>query len=243
MSPRFGPESPPRIRRRLLALHVELELHRVSVESYLPFRTIKRGKILTIERTYKWEHVETPLIRHEAAVHFLRAGLTASGVQYGDGYEATWELRTAENWVTERVSVNVEGDGWGRSLELFRSEQGVWSAETNEEGAQPEDLPSPGIVQSADLKAALDCDLGLCPLTNTMPIRRLTLLETQVPKTQLIMAWIDIPSLQVIASDQYYSSVDAETVRYESGTRGVDVELEVDGGGVVVHYPDLARRV
>ena len=76
-----------------------------------------------------------------------------------------------------------------------------------------------------------------------MPIRRLTLLETQVPKTQLIMAWIDIPSLQVIASDQYYSSVDAETARYESGTRGVDVELEVDGGGVVVHYPDLARRV
>ena len=32
-----------------------------------------------------------------------------------------------------------------------------------------------------------------------------------------IRAWIDIPSLQVIASDQYYSSVDAETVRYESG--------------------------
>ena len=58
-----------------------------------------------------------------------------------------------------------------------------------------------------------------------------------------IRAWIDIPSLQVIASDQYYSSVDAETVRYESGTRGVDVELEVDGDGVVVHYPDLARRV
>lgn len=101
----------------------------------------------------------------------------------------------------------------------------------------------PGIVQSADMKAALDCDLGLCLLTNTLSIRRLTLLEIQVPKTQLIMAWIDIPSLQVIASDQYYSSVDAETVRYESGTRGVDVELKVDGDGVVVHYPDLARRV
>lgn len=195
-----------------------------------------------MERTYKWEHVDTSLIRNEAAVQFLEAGLTASGVQYGDGYEATWELRTAENWVTERVSVNVEGDGWGRSLELVRSEQGV-EAKTNEEGTQPEDLPSPGIVQSADLKDALDCDLGLCPLTNTMPIRRLGLLETQVPKTQLIMAWIDMPSLQVIASDQYYSSIDSETVRYASGTRGVDVELEVDGDGVVVHYPDMAQRI
>ena len=76
-----------------------------------------------------------------------------------------------------------------------------------------------------------------------MPIRRLALLETQVPKTQLIMAWIDMPSLQVIASDQYYSSIDAKTVRYASGTRGVDVELEVDGDGVVIHYPDLAPRV
>ncbi len=38
-------------------------------------------------------------------------------------------------------------------------------------------------------------------------------------------------------------SPDAETVRYKSGTRGVDVELEVDGDGVVVHYPALARRV
>ena len=64
MSPRFGPESPPRIRRRLPALNVEFELDRVSVESYLPFRTIKRGKILTMKRTYKWEHVEIPLIRN-----------------------------------------------------------------------------------------------------------------------------------------------------------------------------------
>ena len=30
MSPRFGPESPPRIRQRLPALNVELELHHVT---------------------------------------------------------------------------------------------------------------------------------------------------------------------------------------------------------------------
>lgn len=64
-----------------------------------------------------------------------------------------------------------------------------------------------------------------------------------VPETPLIMAWIDMPSLQVIASDQYYSSIDSLKVRYASGTRGVDVELEVDEDGVVVHYPDMARRV
>ena len=83
----------------------------------------------------------------------------------------------------------------------------------------------------------------MCPLTNTMPIRRLGLLEAHVASTQLIMAWVDMPSLQVIASDQYYGSIDRRTVHYASGTRGVDVELQVDDDGVVVVYPDLARRV
>lgn len=51
-----------------------------------------------------------------------------------------------------------------------------------------------------------------------MPIRCLRLLEENVPETPLIMAWIDMPSLQVIASDQYYSSIDSLKVRYASGT-------------------------
>ncbi len=145
--------------------------------------------------------------------------------------------------MTQNVTVNVEGDGWERSLRLVRSEQDVWSSQTKEEGTQPTDLPSPGIARSADLEDALDYELGLCPLTNTMPLRRLGLLEAQVPKTQLIMSWIDMPSLEVIASDQYDSSIDSKTVRYASGTRGVDIELEMDRDGAVVHYPDLAQRV
>ncbi|OFP36496.1 hypothetical protein HMPREF2990_05740 [Corynebacterium sp. HMSC071B10] len=169
--------------------------------------------------------------------------MSASGAQVGEGYEATWELSAENSWATQNVVVNVVGDGWERHLELIRSEAGEWTSTTKESGTQPDDLPSPGIAQPADLTTARDCDLGLCPLTNTMPIRRLGLLEENVPKTPLIMAWIDMPSLQVIASDHYYSSIDLHTVRYASGTRGVDVELEVDDDGVVVHYPDMARRV
>ena len=196
-----------------------------------------------MEQTYTWQHVDNPSIQNEARVQFHRTGLTASGTQVGEGYEATWELSAVENWVTQNVEVNVVGDGWERHLELTRTEDGEWTSTTKESGTQPNGLPSPGIVQPADLETALDCDLGLCPLTNTMPIRRLGLLEEDVSKTPLIMAWIDMPSLQVIASDQYYSSIDSHKVRYASGTRGVDVELEVDEDGVVVHYPDMARRV
>nr|WP_288870815.1 putative glycolipid-binding domain-containing protein [uncultured Corynebacterium sp.] len=196
-----------------------------------------------MERTYTWQHVDNPLIQNEARVQFHQTGLTASGTQVGEGYKAAWDLRAVENWVTQNVVANVVGEGWERHLKLTRSEEGEWKSTTKESGTQPDHLPSPGLVQPADLETAVDCDRGLCPLTNTMPIRRLGLLEENVPKTPLIMAWIDMPSLQVIASDQYYSSIDSHKVRYASGTRGVDVELEVDEDGVVVYYPDMARRI
>ena len=193
-------------------------------------------------RNYSWEHPTDPQLSNDAAIEFTEAGMRATGIQIGNGYRAQWELDATENWVTRTVNVNVEGDGWSRKLEFTRDDAGRWSAETSTSGTQPSDLAEPGIKQGTELGDALDCDLGLCPVTNTMPIRRLGLLDGQVPDTPLIMAWIDMPSLQVIASDQYYGSIDEETVHYRSGTRGVDVELEVDSDGVVIAYPDMARR-
>ncbi|MCT1445303.1 putative glycolipid-binding domain-containing protein [Corynebacterium sanguinis] len=187
-----------------------------------------------MERTYAWQHINNPSIRNEARVRFHDAGLSATGTQHGEGYRAAWTLSAVENWVTQRVAIDVVGEGWRRHLDLVRTDSGEWTPAIEESGIQPLGLPSPGIAESADLSAALDCDLALCPLTNTMPIRRLGLLEAEVPSTQLLMAWIDVPSLQVIASDQYYSSINPGAVRYSSGTRGVDVELEVDREGVVL---------
>lgn len=195
-----------------------------------------------MDRTYTWEHWDDPSITNTADVHFTNEGLRASGIQHGRGYTAHWSLDAADGWVTRRLSIGVAGDGWSRSLELSRDDGRVWTSETTLTGEQPSDLPAPGIAPGEDLSDALDCDLGLCPLTNTMPIRRLGLLYDRVPKTRLIMALVDMPSLQVIASDQYYASVDSTTVSYASGTRGVDVELKVDQDGVVLTYPDLARR-
>nr|VDG62895.1 Uncharacterized protein conserved in bacteria [Streptococcus thermophilus] len=201
------------------------------------------AKLGAMERSYEWEHINDPRIRNEARVWFEDNGLTAAGTQTGPCYKAEWQLDARDNWMTQRVAVDVTGEGWERSLLLSRSASGEWTSETTLNGQQPGDFASPGISASAELAEALDCDLGLCPLTNTMPIRRLGLLDSAVPETKLIMAWIDMPSLQVIASDQYYQSIDSETVRYASGTRGVDVELQVDEDGVVLLYPDMARRV
>lgn len=202
-----------------------------------------RAKLADMERSYEWEHVSDRRIRNEATVRFEVGGLAATGTQTGSDYKAEWQLDARDNWTTQRVAVSVVGEDWKRSLILSRSATGKWSSETALDGQQPADMAPPGIATGEDLTQALDCDLGLCPLTNTMPIRRLGLLGSAVPETKLIMAWIDTPSLQVIASDQYYASVDSQTVSYASGTRGVDVELQVDDDGVVLLYPDMARRV
>jgi len=63
----------------------------------------------------------------------------------------------------------VRGDGWSRRLELRHDGAGSWSAEADHDGEVP--LPGPGGDVDA-VAGALDCDLGLCPLTNVMPVRR-----------------------------------------------------------------------
>ena len=152
----------------------------------------------------------------------------------------SWRLEVDEGWVTRRLSVAAYGDRWSRSLDLRRDDRGVWSARRIAEGGDPtEGSPE---LDPASLNGALDCDLGLCPLTNTMPIRRLGLTGTDVPPRRIIVAWVDVPTLRVYRSEQVYSSLGG-AVRYQVPDGGFSADLTVDQRGVVVDYPQLARPV
>ena len=54
------------------------------------------------------------------------------------------------------------------------------------------------------------------------------------------MAWVLVPSLEVIQADQIYTLLDDGRVRFASETFSADIE--VDDDGFVTHYPGLARR-
>jgi uncharacterized protein len=98
--------------------------------------------------------------------------LTATGVAIGTApppYRLDYELETERGFVTARLRVTSRGDGWRRALELRRDDNTGWSIDAEEEGDV--DLPPAG-GDTARIADALDCDLGLSPLTNTMPIRR-----------------------------------------------------------------------
>ncbi|WP_327685516.1 putative glycolipid-binding domain-containing protein [Streptomyces sp. NBC_00467] len=166
-----------------------------------------------------------------AWVDLGHSGLRARGRAVGMAPEPYWvsyELETDAGLVTRELRVSVESADGERALRLRRDGDGVWRADG---------VPVPG------LDGALDCDLALCPLTNTMPVLRHGL-HTAAGERSLVMAWVSVPDLTVHASPQTYAHLGASEhgarVRFVSEDFRRDVEFDADG--FVVDYPGLARR-
>jgi hypothetical protein len=158
-------------------------------------------------------------------------------------YRLEYELTTDEAFVTARLWVQTAGKDWSRELDLRRASSGAWSCETRSEGGA--EFPRPG-GDTTLVAEALDCDLGLSPLTNSMPVLRHRLHDGGGP-VDFLMAWVSVPDLAVHPSRQRYTFLrresDARIVRYES--RGGDFmsDLRFDDDGLVIDYPRLACRI
>jgi hypothetical protein len=143
-------------------------------------------------------------------------------------YWISYRLETGDAFVTRRLAVEARTAAGATHLDL-RQEDGTWSVG---------DRPRP------DLDGALDCDLAACPLTNTMPILRHAL-HREAGDHRLRMAFVEVPSLRVVPSEQRYTHLerrgDGAVVRFRSGSFLSD--LEIDGDGFVVVYPQLGRRI
>lgn len=178
-----------------------------------------------------------------------RSGLRAHGTAVAAApvpHTCRYELVTDEGWATVRLAVTVEGAGWLRSVRLEHAAD-RWRVTTSEQGdlnraltiAGQRRVGLPGIEDPDRLAGAVDVDLGAAPLFNTLPVRRLDLL-TEAPGTvhELTMAWVLVPSLEVLAAGQTYTALGSGRVRYASGTFSTDLELDADG--YVTRYPGLA---
>jgi hypothetical protein len=181
-----------------------------------------------------------------AEIAITEENLTASGVAVGTAplpYRLDYELETRAGFVTARLRGTTRGEGWHRELDLRRDEDGVWSIAVNEEGAV--DLPPAG-GDVARLADALDCDLGLSPVTNMMPILRHGLLGGGGP-IEFTMAWVAVPALTVQPDGQRYRhlrpAADHHVVRFEATDGSFTADISVDTDAVVVDYPGIARRL
>ena len=223
-----------------------------------------------LQRTVRWQGVDDPHRFDQAVVKLDRDRLSATGTSETPDYRLQWSLRTGAEFLTRSLDVQITAPTWSRRLALVRDAAGRWASEGRADGVpvtasgelltiddsdwDAENGASPGILDPPSLIGADDCDLGLCPLTNTMPMLRSILpgpgLSRSAPGQELgfVMAWVEVPSLRVIRSEQIYqlrrTDVDGTSVvRYIGLHRSFSGDLSVDRDGLVIDYPQLARRV
>ena len=127
-----------------------------------------------------------------ANVELGEAGLRAHGTQLGAvpvPYRLEYRLdATGEGFATRSLYLEATGAGWVPRLRLERDPEGEWMVD--------------GAVEPA-LAGALDCDLGLSPLTNAMPVHRHRL-DREPGSAEFVMAWVSVPDLAVHAARQRY---------------------------------------
>jgi hypothetical protein len=197
-----------------------------------------------------WRRKDTTGTEH--ALVDARRGLYARGHQLAVdpiAYSCRYELQTDPTWATARLDVATEGAGWVRSVRLELA-AGRWRVTASEQGDLDAALTGagharaglPGMEDPDLLYGAFDVDLSGSPLTNTLPIRRLDLSRAEVGVAhRLNVAWVLLPSLEVVQADQIYTALGDGRVRYASETFSAD--LIVDDDGFVRDYPGLAERV
>ena len=155
-------------------------------------------------------------------------------------YSLTYDLRTGSGFVTEQLTGEARGAGWLRTLDLRRASHGAWTARTGgDTRAAGEAMPH--------LDGALDCDLGRCPVTNTMPVLRHGLLASD-GSFDFTMAWVSVPDLVVHRARQRYTVLGGapgggRLIRFESLESDFTSDLVFDADGLVVDYPQMAHRL
>lgn len=198
-----------------------------------------------------------------ADLDLTSGGVRAAGTQAGtdpEPYRLDYELDASDGFVTRSLEVEVTAAAWSRHLRLMHDGNGKWGWEVAGRGSC--DLPAPGAGPELvpEQSEARDCDLGLSPLTNLMPVRRH---ELHRPGTavDVLVVWVSVPDLGLRAYRQRYEHVgthdsihghghgrDTQSIGYRVRfvdlglLHGFTADLTLDADGLVVEYPELARR-
>jgi len=129
-------------------------------------------------------------------------------------------------WETKEVLVRVAKGGEYRELRLqVDEEQRWWDGEREVIAA----------------RGCLDVDLGVTPITNTLPIRRLALAPGEAALCDA--AWIRFPDLAIELLPQRYIHIEPRRYRYESDNGAFSTDIVVDDLGLVTMYAKGWERV
>lgn len=174
----------------------------------------------------RWRQWQVPGVEH-LVLRQSADGISAESVAVSadaEPFAVHYRIACRTDWRTKQVEVNVVG---GARVVLTADGLGNWSKDG---------------VPVAELTGALDPDLTVTPFTNTLPIRRLRL--TRGESAEIAAAFIELPELSIVKSRQRYTCLEeGRRYFYESLVSGFSREIEIDGEGLVVTYPDFWQRI
>ena len=159
-------------------------------------------------------------------------GAHADGVilRRKDGHDLRvhYRLETDPSWRVRRLHLAILGSE--HALHMERDGEGTWTV--NRQAA-------PALAGCSDL------DIEITPFTNTLPIRRASLVLGE--SADFNVAYVPVPGLEVRAMEQRYTCLEPNgpgggRYRYESPASGFTADLPVDADGLVIDYPETFRR-
>jgi hypothetical protein len=203
-----------------------------------------------MERLIVWRGLDS--LRWEVAHFTLNPqGVAARGTQVGTEpvpYRLDYDLDARDGFVTRQLDVRAEGEAWSRRLVLQHDGKGAWTCDVEARGQVDLDVSGADGSVLEHLTDARDCDLGVSPVTNLMPIRRHRL-NQEDGAADIVVAWVSVPDLRLYPYAQRYESIrrsaEGSVVRFidQGLSEGFVADLRLDGDGVVEVYPELAERV
>jgi hypothetical protein len=143
-----------------------------------------------------------------------------------DPFAVRYRLECDNLWTLRKAEIQLAGDAG--AITLVSDGHGEWKDGTGD--------------SLGHLNGAIDIDLSVSPLTNTLPIHRLRLAKGK--SQDILAAYVHFPDLTVSIDPQRYTCLEPmRRYRYESLDSEFKREIEVDSDGLVVVYPGLFKRI
>ena len=177
----------------------------------------------------RWQDWSGSGIEH-AVIQRSGTGISIEGTVLGgddeEPYAVRYRLLCDSSWTLRDAEIQLVG-GAG-AITLVSDGHGKWKDGTGK------------VLNHLD--GAIDIDLSVSPLTNTLPIHRLRLGRGK--SSDILVAYVHFPDLTVAIDPQRYTCLEPmRRYRYESLDIDFTREIEVDSDGLVVVYPGLFKRI
>ena len=183
-------------------------------------------------REVMWSAWDGPGLGH-LRLAVLESGVVADGLVLGvaEGrlFRLAYDIRCDAYWRVRAARVGVPGDP--PKVELLSDGEGNWTR--------------PDGRAVTYFKGCEYVDISETPFTNTLPIRRLSLVPGE--SADISVAYFDGTELQPWPEPQRYACLEKEggggLYRFGSLDGGFTADLRVDSDDLVLDYPGLFRRI